>query len=56
MSYGSTHLTGVNVILPFDNVLTYEMSKVSASQSLQTSSSESADSSRLTLCASQPHV
>ena len=49
MSYGSTHLTDVNVIVPLDNVLTYELRKALASQSLQTSSSESADSSSLTL-------
>lgn len=47
MSCGSTHLSNVNVILPLDNVLTYEM-KALASQSLQTWSSESADSSSLT--------
>lgn len=45
LSYGSTHLADVNVILP----LMYEMRKALASQSLQTSSSESADSSSLTL-------
>lgn len=57
MSCGSTDLTDVNVILPLDNVLTYEMRKaLGKPEPTHLKFRVSRFFQSYSLCASQPHV